>query len=150
MKQTLECNKCLNDLSRPVVLGTKEYDCTDLAEVDWSESDEILEGQARRVLVEYWTGEYWGDGQHILSHRYWLNMNDILKPTGFSRLDRTREMFKCECGDFVGRHIALWYGDYFCPIPKATHWVNYIQHGKKRKLDKKTRLKIHKKKYDPT
>jgi len=125
-------------------LGTKEYDCTSPADIDWDQTDNINEGEARLVKVELWKNQY----DSTLVNRFWLNESDTLVPFEFNTMGQDNHSLKCECGAVVGWHVGLIHADYFCPNPANTQWVKYIEHGKQRKLEKKNRLKIHKKNND--
>jgi len=153
MKHVLECNNCNADLTKPLNLGTTEYDYTTLANLDydWENWKPIEECEARFVKISYWTGLTWDDGEYIIENRYWLQIREttdevasVSKPRG--------EQFKCSCDEIIGMHVGLginhndfWENQYLSIDPKVTSWVKHIDHGKKRKAAKKNRIKDRKK-----
>ena len=153
MKHVLECNNCNSDITKPLNLGTDEYDYTVIADLDYDleKLKRLEEHEARFVKVSYWTGLIWGDGDHVVENRYWFQIKEKTEDiTSFST--NRGEQFQCDCGQVIGIHVGLWIthddfweNQYLSIDPKVTSWIKYIDHGKKRKAAKKKRIKDRKK-----
>ena len=141
MKQVLECVHCLADITVPITIGEEVFDCLDIGELHWDDiHDPIEETEARQVLVEYWTGDYWGDGQHMKGLHYWINPKALCGGIFPDKSGR----YQCDCDVEIGRQVSPLMHNYYRPDPDSTSWIEHIDHGKKRKFDKKSRLKAKK------
>ena len=145
LKHVLECKTCNSDITEPLLLGTVEYDCTNKTEFDWENWKDISDVEARLVKDEYWTGLAWEDGEHIIESRYWLKVANKKEDIKWSRSAHGVK-FQCSCGELIGYHLNVdGVREYLSADPKMTIWVEYIEHGKKRRMAKKARIKTRKK-----